>query len=56
VCVMIAMLFIGAFIQADVSRAVAALFVLAMIGLIVGLVSFLREIHLAMTSLRIGPH
>jgi hypothetical protein len=56
VCVMIAMLFVGAFISADVSRLIAALFVLAMIGLIVGLVSFLREVHLATASLRIGPH
>lgn len=56
VCVMIGMLFIGAFIAADVSRLVAALFVLVMIGLIVGLISFLREVHLATASLRIGPH
>ena len=56
VCVMIALLFLGAFFTADISRVVAALFVLAMIGLIAGLVSFLREVHLATASLRIGPH
>ena len=55
VCVMIAMLFLGAFVTTDVSQAIAALFVLVMIGLILGLISFLREIHLATASLRIGP-
>ena len=54
VCVMIAVLFVSAFFTPNVSRIVAALFVLAMIGLIAGLVSFLREIQLATASLRIG--
>ena len=54
VCVMIAVLFVSAFFTPNVSRIVAALFVLAMIGLIDGLVSFLREVQLATASLRIG--
>ncbi len=56
VCVMISVLFISAFFESDVSRVVAALFVLAMVALITGLVSFLREVQLATASLRIGPH
>ncbi len=54
VCVMIAVLFVSAFFTPNVSRIVASLFVLAMIGLIAGLVSFLREVQLATASLRIG--
>ena len=56
VCLMIAILFISAFFSADVSRIVATCFVLSMAALITGLVSFLREVQLAMRSLRIGPH
>jgi hypothetical protein len=56
VCVMISVLFISAFFDTDVSRAVAALFVIAMFALIAGLMSFLREVQLATASLRIGPH
>ncbi len=56
VCVVIAVLFVSAFFDTDVSRLVASLFVLAMIALITGLVSFLREVQLATASLRIGPH
>ena len=56
VCVMIALLFVSAFFTTDISRLVAALFVLVMLGLIAGLISFLREIQLAIASLRIGPY
>ncbi|MBP6775371.1 MAG: DUF2721 domain-containing protein [Gemmatimonadaceae bacterium] len=56
VCVLISVLFLGAFYTPDVSRLVAGLFVGAMIGLIVGLLAFLREVQLATASLRIGPH
>jgi len=56
VCVMISVLFISAFFDSDVSRAVATLFVIAMFALIAGLMSFLREVQLATASLRIGPH
>ena len=56
VCMMIAILFISAFFAPDVSRVVAACFVLSMAALITGLLSFLREVQLATRSLRIGPH
>ncbi len=56
VCLMIALLFVGQLFSVDVSRVVATLFVLSMLGLIAGLVSFLREVQLATRSLRIGPH
>lgn len=56
VCVLIGVLFISAFYAPNVSRLVAACFVLAMCSVIFGLVSFLREIQLATASLRIGPH
>lgn len=56
VCLVIASLFISAFYAADISRFVAILFVLAMLGLTMGLLFFLREVQLATASLRIGPH
>jgi hypothetical protein len=43
----VATMFIGAVAQVDLTRLVAAAFVLAMLALIAGLVSFLREIHVA---------
>jgi hypothetical protein len=55
VCVVIAVLFVSAFLPHDVSRFVVSLFVIAMACLITGLLSFLREIYLATRSLRIGP-
>ena len=55
VCVVIAALFVGAFFRLDLSVVIAALFVLAMAAFIGGLVSFLREIFLATSTLRIGP-
>ncbi len=56
VCLVIVALFVSAFFAHDVSLLVAALFVLSMISVIVGLVNFIREIQLATRSLRIGPH
>jgi O-antigen/teichoic acid export membrane protein len=56
VCVIIAMLFVSAFFTPDISRLVATLFVVTMGALILGLVSFLREVYHATRSLRIGPH
>lgn len=56
VCLLIAALFISAFYATDISRLVAVLFVLAMLGLTSGLLFFLREVQLATASLRIGPH
>jgi len=54
ICIVIAALFVGAFLVMDVSSAIALLFVVAMLALIGGLINFLREIHLATTSMRIG--
>ncbi len=56
VCVMIALLFVSQLFATDISQIVSVLFVLSMLGLIAGLVSFLREVQLATRSLRIGPH
>jgi hypothetical protein len=56
VCVVIAVLFVSAFLSQDLSQLIAGLFVIAMGCVIAGLVSFLREVHLATQSLRIGPH
>ncbi len=56
VCVMIALLFVSQLLATDISQIVSVLFVLSMLGLIAGLVSFLREVQLATRSLRIGPH
>jgi len=49
-------LFASAFWGSDYRGLVAGLFVCAMLALIAGLVFFLREISLATSSLRIGPH
>jgi Protein of unknown function (DUF2721) len=56
VCVVIAVLFVSAFLSHDLSRLIAGLFVIAMGCVIAGLVSFLREVYFATQSLRIGPH
>ena len=55
ICVVIASLFISSHLAADISAGVSLLFVLAMLALIGGLVCFLREIHLAIASVHIGP-
>ncbi len=55
VCVVIAALFLGAFLELDLSAVIALLFVVAMLAFIGALVSFLREIFLATANLRIGP-
>jgi hypothetical protein len=55
VCVVIASLFLGAFLALDLSRVIALLFVAAMLAFIGALISFLREVFLATASLRIGP-
>jgi hypothetical protein len=49
-------LFVGAFLSSDVSVMIGLSFTGAMLALFWGLVSFLREIHLATRNLRIGPH
>jgi hypothetical protein len=55
VCLLIAGAFIGAFVAADLTRMVAALFVLAMASLTVSLLLFLREIFLAVSTPRHVP-
>jgi hypothetical protein len=52
ICLLIAVAFIDAFLAANLARLMGALFVLAMLALIVSLVAFLREIFLAVTSAR----
>ncbi|MEO8417638.1 MAG: DUF2721 domain-containing protein [Methylophilaceae bacterium] len=47
VCIVIAALFIGSEIGLDPSRIVSLLFITAMLTLIMGLLCFLREIHLS---------
>jgi hypothetical protein len=54
ICAVIAALFTGAFLEADVSTLIGAVFIAAMGALIVALVSFLLEISIATRSLRIG--
>jgi hypothetical protein len=54
VCLLIAGAFAGAFVAVDLTRLVAALFVLAIVALTGSLVVFLREIFLAVTSARLA--
>jgi hypothetical protein len=56
IAAVIAILFLGAFLQFNAAGPVALLFIAGMGALLLGLVSFLREIFLATASLRIGPH
>lgn len=53
ICTLIVVLFVGAFLSLDVSAIIALLFIAAMGVLILGLICFLKEIHLAIASLRI---
>ena len=55
VCTVVATLFIDAFLDTNLKWLVGAFFVLAMVALICGLTSFLREVYLATHTLRIGP-
>jgi hypothetical protein len=55
VCLLIAGAFLGAFVAADLTRMVAALFVLAVASLTVSLLLFLREIFLAVSTPRHVP-
>lgn len=48
VCSVIATLFMGAFLKADLSILIGVLFITTMLALVAGLLYFLREIHLAM--------
>lgn len=55
ICADIVTLFVDAFIGTQLRWLVGALFILTMIALIGGLISFLREVYLATHTLRIGP-
>jgi hypothetical protein len=55
ICLLIAGAFLGAFVQVDLSRTIGAMFVLAMLALIVCLLLFLREIFLAVSTPRHVP-
>ena len=56
ICAVIVALFVGGFLSTDASVVIGVVFTGAMLALFAGLVSFLREIHVATKSLRIGPH
>jgi hypothetical protein len=55
VCLLIAGAFLGAFVRADLSYTIGAMFVLAMLALIACLLLFLREIFLAVSTPRHVP-
>ena len=54
ICMVIAVLFLSAFLHFDASVVVASLFILSMLAFFLGLLWFLREILVAMRNLRIG--
>lgn len=56
ICSLIVILFVGAIAGLNIGFAIVFLFVAAMITLITCLLIFLREIYLATSNLRIGPH
>jgi len=53
ICIVVATLFIGSMLQVSVSQLIALMFVGAMLALIAGLLSFLREISLATGSIHV---
>lgn len=55
ICLLIAGAFIGAFVAVNLSRTIGAMFVLAVLALIVALLLFLREIFLAVATPRHVP-
>lgn len=54
VALVVVTLFLGAFLEFNASLTVAAMFILAMLALIGALLFFLREVFLAISTLRIG--
>lgn len=54
ICSVITLMFLGAFAGFDASMLIGVVFIAAMLALIGGLLSFLREVQLAIRSLRIG--
>lgn len=55
VCLVIAALFMSSVIGADLSMAISVCFILAMLALVLGLLTFLREITLARSSIHVVP-
>jgi hypothetical protein len=55
VALLIAGAFVGAFVRADLSLTIAAMFICAMLALIVCLLLFLKEIFLAVSTPRYVP-
>lgn len=53
ICIVIAALFVGSILSADLSATIAILFIAAMLALIAGLLTFLREITLATGSIHV---
>lgn len=47
-------LFVGAFVDFDLSTTIALMFIVAMLSFIAALLCFLREVFLAISALRIG--
>lgn len=54
ICSVITVMFLSAFAGFDASTLVGVVFIAAMLALIGGLLSFLREVQIAIRSLRIG--
>lgn len=53
ICIVVATLFVGSVLRVGVSQLIALMFVCAMLALIAGLLSFLREISLATGSIHV---
>ena len=56
ICILVAMVFIDAFLDLNLARTLGLLFVAAMFALIASLMVFLREIFLAVTAVRHTVH
>jgi hypothetical protein len=55
ICLVIATLFIGALVGVNLATLIVVLFLVGMLALVGGFITFLQEIFLATASLRIGP-
>lgn len=55
ICSVVAVLFLGSFIELDMSVVIATLFITAMLSLCVALLNFICEIYLATAHVRGGP-
>ena len=57
-CITIQTLFLGTFLQINLSKLITVLFIAAMVSLLLGLIAFLREVITATRALRIAssPH